>query len=136
MVAAICGWHEHHEQAVREIEGRRGRGERLLIAAAGLVEAYAVLTRLPPPHRLSPADTRALLAGNFMGDMGGIVALGADVYTRLVLTAPERNIAGRTIYDAVIVASGLAADADVLLTFNERQFRALAPTEIQIVVPA
>jgi len=135
MVAAVCGWHEHHERAVREIEQRLSSGQELLVAAAGLVEAYAVLTRLPPPHRLSPPDTRALLTANFTGDMAQIVALGVDTYMHLLQNAPERNIAGGAIYDAVILESGLAAGADVLLTFNDRQFRALASSAIQIVVP-
>jgi len=135
MVAAVCSWHEHHQRAIREIEQRLSGGEELLVAAAGLVEAYAVLTRLPPPHRLSPPYCRALLAANFMGDTAEIVALGADTYAHLLQSAPERNIAGGAIYDAVILESGLAAGADVLLTFNDRQFRALAGSAIQIVVP-
>jgi len=70
-----------------------------------------------------------------MGDTAEIVALGADTYAHLLQSAPERNIAGGAIYDAVILESGLAAGADVLLTFNDRQFRALAGSAIQIVVP-
>ncbi len=135
MVAAVCGWHQHHERSVREIEQRLSSGEELLVAAAGLAEAYAVLTRLPPPHRLSPPDARALLTANFMGNMAETVALGADTYANLLQSAPERGIAGGAIYDAVILESGLVAGADVLLTFNDRQFRALAGSAIQIVVP-
>ena len=37
-----------------------------MVAAPALVEAYAVLTRLPPPHRLSPADALALLEADFI----------------------------------------------------------------------
>jgi len=135
MVAAVCTWHEHHERAARQIEQRLTSGEELLVAVAALVEAYAVLTRLPPPYRLSPTDARALIGANFMGDTAEIVALGVEPYVRLLQSAPERNIAGGAIYDAVILAAGLAAGADVLLTFNDRQFRALAVPGIQIVVP-
>lgn len=56
MVAAVCTWHEHHDRAAREIEQRLRRGEKMLVAGPALVESYAVLTRLPPPHRLSPVD--------------------------------------------------------------------------------
>ena len=59
MIAAVCTWHEHHERAADEIERRIERGETLCIAAPTVVEAYAVLTRLPPPYRLSPADALA-----------------------------------------------------------------------------
>lgn len=53
MIAAVCAWHEHHTRATEEIERRLSRGEEMIVAAPALVEAYAVLTRLPPPHRLS-----------------------------------------------------------------------------------
>lgn len=49
MIAAVCTWYEHHEWATEEIERRLERGETLCMAAHTLVEAYAVLTRLPPP---------------------------------------------------------------------------------------
>ena len=66
MVAAVCSWHEHHSQAAAEIDRRLDRGEQLCTPAPALVEAYAVLTRLPPPHRLSAADAWALVEGNFV----------------------------------------------------------------------
>jgi len=56
MVAAVCTWHEHHAAAAGEIERRLGRGERMAIPAPALVEAYAVLTRLPA--RLRDNSTR------------------------------------------------------------------------------
>jgi predicted nucleic acid-binding protein len=135
MVAALCAWHEHHERAVREIELRLGNGEALVVAAPALIETYAVLTRIPPPHRLSPTSSKMLLEANFMGDGVETVALDADAYRRLLERAPERDIAGGRIYDAIIVACGLAAGVDVLLTFNDRQFRSLVPQGVQIVVP-
>jgi predicted nucleic acid-binding protein len=94
-----------------------------------------VLTRLPPPHRLSPADSGTLLETNFMNQGVEMIALEADTYRRLLQAAPERGVAGGSIYDAVIVACGLAASVDVVLTFNERQFRPLAFQRIEIVVP-
>ncbi len=135
LVAALCSWHEHHDRVAREIERRLGSGEGLVVAAPALVETYAVLTRLPPPHRLSPADSRALLEANFLGDAVEMVALDPAAYRHLLWSAPERGIAGGRIYDAVIVACGLAAGVDAILTFNERQFRPLAGEEIQIVIP-
>lgn len=41
-----------------------------------------------------------------------------DLYVRLLRSAPERGIAGSGTDDAVIVACGLAARADVILTFR------------------
>ena len=56
MIAAVCGWHEQHRSAAAEIERRFDGGEHLSVAAHALSEAYAVLTRLPAPHRLAPTD--------------------------------------------------------------------------------
>jgi predicted nucleic acid-binding protein len=135
MVAAVCAWHEHHSRAAREIERRLSRQDVLLVAAPALVETYAVLTRLPPPHRLSPANALALLQANFLNGTVETVALQAEAYRQLLLQAAQQGIAGGHVYDAVIVACGLAAHVDALLTFNERQFRQLAPPALEIVVP-
>ena len=69
LIAAVCGWHEQHRVAAAEIGRRLDRGERLSVAAHALTEAYAVLTRLPAPHRLSPADAWELLRANFLDDV-------------------------------------------------------------------
>jgi predicted nucleic acid-binding protein len=136
LVAALCTWHEHHERAAQEIERRLANEETLVVAAPALVETYAVLTRLPAPHRLSPVDSRALLEANFLGGTVEMVALAADAYRHLLYEAPERGIAGGNIYDGVLVACGQAARADAILTFNARHFDSLAVPGIAIVVPS
>ena len=60
LVAAVCGWHEHHTRTVAELDGRARSGDELVIASHSLVETYAVLTCLPSPHRLTPANTMTL----------------------------------------------------------------------------
>jgi predicted nucleic acid-binding protein len=106
----------------------------MLLAAPALVESYAVLTRLPPPHRVSPVDALALLEGGFM-DTGRTVALEADAYRTLLRTAPELGVAGGRTYDAVIAACAVAGPADTLLTFNAAHFASLSAGSVQIVVP-
>lgn len=134
MIAAVCAWHEHHTRATEEIERRLSRGEEMIVAAPALVEAYAVLTRLPPPHRLSPTDTLTLLEGNFMS-ASKIVALDGKSYRTLLRQAPADGIAGGRTYDAVIATCVLQAKAAVLLTFNERHFLSFAERGMEIVVP-
>lgn len=134
IVASVCSWHEHHQQAAGEIERRLNRGDTLVVAAPALVESYAVLTRLPPPHRLSAVDAHRLLEANFMSSAVETVALEAEEYLRLLARAVAADVVGGRLYDAVIHACGLAANVEVLLTFNERQFRSLGGS-IDIVVP-
>jgi predicted nucleic acid-binding protein len=133
MVAAVCTWHEHHEPAIDEINDRLRRHEALLVAAPALVEAYAVLTRLPPPHRLSPNDARALLEANFLRKR--VLVLSGRTYRNLLRSAPERRIVGGRVYDAVIVECAVGGAVNTLLTFNERDFLPLAPPGLEIVVP-
>jgi len=64
MIAVVCSWQEHHERTTRAIERWLENGRTLVVATPGLIEAYAVLTRLPPLRRLSPSNSGALLTAN------------------------------------------------------------------------
>jgi predicted nucleic acid-binding protein len=133
MVAAVCTWHERHVPAVAELEKRLERGERLAVAAPALVEAYAVLTRLPAPHRLSPADAWALVEANFV-EGATVVALGSRIYPRLLRRLAGEMIAGGQTYDAVIAECARRARVGTLLTFNRRHFDP-PPTGVSVVEP-
>ena len=71
-----------------EIERRLAGRAKMIVAAPALVEGYAVLTRLPSPHRLSPETALTLLANNFL-KLGTVVALNAKSYETLLLRAPK-----------------------------------------------
>jgi predicted nucleic acid-binding protein len=134
MVAAVCTWHEHHERAAGEIEERLQRGETLLVAARTLVEAYAVLTRLPPPYRLSPTNALALVETNFI-QAARIITLDVRSYRTFLRRARDEGIRGGRTYDAVIATCALKARASALLTFNKTHFLSFAERGIEIVVP-
>jgi predicted nucleic acid-binding protein len=134
MVAAMCTWHERHEAAAGELNRRLANREAMLVGAPALVESYAVLTRLPPPHRLSSADAFALIEGNFI-DVGRLIALDGGSYRSVLRNLAQDGIAGGRAYDAVIVRCAVKAKATVLLTFNTRDFAPLAPPQLTVVVP-
>jgi predicted nucleic acid-binding protein len=134
MIAAVCSWHEHHERAAEEIERRVERGETLCIAAPTVVEAYAVLTRLPPPYRLSPADALALVEENFI-QSSRLITLAARSYRTFLRHARDEGIRGGRTYDAVIATCALQARASALLTFNKSHFLPFEKRGIAIVVP-
>jgi len=60
-----------------------------------------VLTRLPAPYRLAPADALAVLEGNFL-EAARIVALDADGYRSVLRRAGREGISGGRTYDALI----------------------------------
>jgi predicted nucleic acid-binding protein len=80
IVALLSPRHEHHDRAFQAIERRLDAGETMAVAAHTLVETYAVLTRLPAPHRLSMADCRALIEANLASDVVEIIALSTNDY--------------------------------------------------------
>jgi predicted nucleic acid-binding protein len=133
MVAAVCDWHEHHAAAAAAVEERLGRGDRLVITAHAVVEAYAVLTRLPSPHRLAPADAWRLIKTNFV-TAAKLAALPGAAHIALLDALAASDLGGGRTYDALIAATAAHAKADVLMTFNARHFEP-APKGMTIVEP-
>jgi predicted nucleic acid-binding protein len=134
MVAAVCTWHERHLAAVGEIERRLEAGGRLAIAAHALVETYAVLTRLPAPHRLAPADAWALVKANFV-DSASVVALSGQAHVSLLRGLATGGMGGERSYDAIIAACARQVRAGQLLTFNPRHFEP-PPEGVAVIEPA
>jgi predicted nucleic acid-binding protein len=134
MVAAVSPWHEHHDIAREEIDRRLDGGEVLVAPAPALVEAYAVLTRLPAPHRLSPADAWTLVNTNFIRKRR-VVALQAGAYTSLLTRLATDGVAGGRSYDKVIAECARKARVTTLLTFNTRHFDP-PPSGVDVVVPS
>jgi predicted nucleic acid-binding protein len=134
MIAAICTWHEHHAPAAAELERRLDRGEQLAIPAPALVESYAVLTRLPAPHRLSPANAWTLLEGNFI-EHRRILALSGALYVATVRALVKQGVGGGRSFDAVIAECARQAQPATLLTFNRRHFDP-SPAGILVVQPS
>jgi predicted nucleic acid-binding protein len=133
MIAAICSWHEKHEAAANEIERRLAAREKMIVAAPALVEAYAVLTRLPPPHRIAPETALILLENNFLRP-ATVIALNARSYETLLRSAPKNRVAGGRTYDAVIAACAEQGKVPTVLTFNAGDFTSLGK-DFAVVIP-
>lgn len=134
MVATVCTWHAHHERAITEMERRMAKRESLIIATPTLIEAYAVLTRLPPPHRLSPRDAAALIETSFLME-GTLAGLDNKSFQTLLREAAGHNVAGGRTYDWVIAACARNARVKTLLTFNTRDFLSFHLSDIEIHAP-
>ena len=105
VVAGFASWHEGHEPAAAAL-ARKPR-----VPAHVLVEAYSVLTRLPPPHR-APGD----LVVTFLAERfpEAPLVLPARAHLELVLTSARSGLAGGSIYDALIAATARHAGATLL----------------------
>lgn len=100
-----------------------------------LVEAYAVLTRLPAPHRISPRDAFSMLASS-LHDTARIVSLHAGEIWPVLERAAAAHVAGGSIYDAQILACARKAGVERLFTLNWRHFERLRPDGFRIEIPA
>ncbi len=132
LVAVLCSWHEHHDRTKREIEARAASKHKLVLASHSLSETYAVLTRLPPPSRLSGADARSLLEANWARTETAHLT-GPEVW-RALKVAEERGVAGGRTYDALIAFSALKASVETLVTWNVKNFGPFRG-EIEVVTP-
>src|SRR5262245_7896458 len=121
VIAAVCSWHDQHSSAAAEIERRLAGGEDLSVSAPAMTEAYAVLTRLPAPHRLAPSDAWELLRVNFV-EGANVGTLSARQHIALLQRLAADGVSGGRTYDAVIAECAVKAGASALLTFNARHF--------------
>jgi predicted nucleic acid-binding protein len=110
VVAAFATWHEGHAAAAEALR----RAPR--IPAHALIEAYSVLTRLPPPHRAPPALVATFLAERFSQ---APLALPPSGHVQLVGLAATLGIAGGAVHDALIGATVKHARG-TLLTRDQR----------------
>ena len=105
VVAAFATWHEGHASAAAAL----ARGAR--VPAHVLVEAYSVLTRLPPPHR-APAG----LVASFLGSRfpGAPLMLPARDHLRLIQRVAAAGLTGGSVHDALTAATAKQAGARLL----------------------
>ncbi|MBA2696601.1 MAG: PIN domain-containing protein [Actinobacteria bacterium] len=95
----------------------RLRGAHLGLAGHARFETYSVLTRMPPPRRLSPEAAARLIQVNFpevlpFDGRGTVAFLDALV---------ERSITGGAVYDALVAAAALHHDRTLISTDQRAQ---------------
>ncbi len=134
IVPALLGWHEHHAAALPVVTEALGSDGGVILPLPALVEAYAVLTRLPPPWRLRSADARRLLVDTFRTRSTVVGLDGAEAWD-LLDGALASGVSGGGTYDAHIAACAKKAGAARLATFNRRHFERLELGDVALMVP-
>lgn len=105
VVPALLDWHDHHKIARPAIAGV----DRL--AGHVLAEAFSVLTRLPHGLALDPIDAADLLLEAFPGPP---FVLNAESHVSMLRSLALGGIRGGTVYDGVVAATALLADAELI----------------------
>jgi predicted nucleic acid-binding protein len=133
LVAALLSWHEKHAAAASAVEAALADPAGVVLPLPVLLEAYAVMTRLPAPHRLRP-DAAAEVLRRSLAERARIVALDGAEGWRFVAALAGAGVSGGRAYDAHVAACARAAAAERLVTLNERDFAAVAP-DLALIVP-
>jgi predicted nucleic acid-binding protein len=134
IVAGLLAWHDHHETASAQLNALLESTIEIVIPLTALVEAYSVMTRMPPPHRLGSKDALEILESSLRHRVT-LVGLDGDEGWGLMEDIGRRSITGGTTYDGLILACARKGGARRLLTFNRSHFERIATEEIEIVVP-
>jgi predicted nucleic acid-binding protein len=109
-VALATAGHEHH-QSTRKAIGDRSCG----LSGHAAFETFSVLTRLPPPNRLTPRAVARMLAYNFPGSLFLSAEGAQELHARLA----SLGIAGGAVYDALVAAA--AAEHGITLATRDRR---------------
>ena len=121
LVPVFVPGHEHHERSLAVFSAANRSSS--YCAAHGLAEVYATLTRLPGKYRAAP--DQAALCLETIEQRLNVVVLDAAEYVAAIRDAAGMGIVGGTVYDALLAASAAKAKADVLYTWNTRDFQRL-----------
>lgn len=109
-VALSVADHEHHAAVVEALDGKR-----LGLSGHAAFETFSVLTRLPPPARRSPMVVARIMGENFPANR----FLSADATAALLARFADGEIAGGSVYDALVGAA--AVERDLTLTTLDRR---------------
>lgn len=95
-VAFSVADHSHHDAVFDALKDRR-----IGLAGHACFETFSVLTRLPPPARLTPTAALRILRANFPHTR----FLGPQTTEQLVASLSVLAIAGGSVYDALVGAA-------------------------------
>jgi len=126
LVAAFVPAHPRHERAFERLRRARSGKDRLLTSAHNLAELYSVLTTLPLSPRISPAAAARIIRENLEAHAEIKPVTVAD-YRAVVRDLGDAGLAGGIIYDALACRAAIRAGAEVILTFNPKDFRRVWP---------
>jgi toxin FitB len=88
--------HQFHDEVFAAVADRT-----LGLSGHAAFETYSVLTRLPPPLRLTPRAAAQVLEANFAAS----VFLETAAARELLASLPLLDIAGGSVYDALVATA-------------------------------
>lgn len=121
LVPVFIPGHEHHERSLSAFAAADPKSG--YCAAHSLAEVYATLTRMPGKYRAAPEQ--ALMCIETVQERLNLIALEVAEYVAAIREAAGMGIEGGTLYDALLGACAIKGKADILYTWNTRDFQRL-----------
>lgn len=128
-VPAAVARHPHNASALAVLEELIRWKHRGFTSAHGLTEVYSVLTRTPFRPPLYPSEAWQIIAEMILPSME-LLTLTAKEYQEVVRHCAVSGWAGGRIHDAVHLRCAQKAGCDRIYTFNVKDFRALASSDL------
>jgi predicted nucleic acid-binding protein len=123
IVAAVHTSHPRHSAAARWLIDALAVHE-LVVCQHSILEAYAVLTRLPGDLRVQPSEARDLLAATVKANMSVTGFKPAEIWKILELLVLS-SVSGGHSYDAFVAHALAAGGAQAVATLNPKNYQAL-----------
>ena len=132
IVAAVHANHPLHGPSARWLNDAFDAHE-VVVAHHSVLEAYAVLTRLPGEYRLAPSEAEMVLHAT-VRDNAELAPFSEALIWDLLRQIGETPASGGAVYDAFIIGILMAAGVDAIATGNTAEFRRFSGS-IRIIDP-
>jgi predicted nucleic acid-binding protein len=134
LVAALVEPHPLHDRSTPWIEAVSSKRVTGSCTTHALAETWSVLTRIPIEPAISPPMATAVIER--LSEVLEIVELGLDAYQMACRRCSEKDVRSGALFDALHLIAAESSGADMLLTFNSKDFQRLEiPGGPAITVP-
>ncbi len=133
LVELISTGSDRHLRTEASYEEFRRIGAEFVLPDHVLLEAFSVLSRSPRPVGIPPRDAERLLRDHFSDAI--IAPLRPGLAWDTIGQTLSRGCWGGRVYDTLIAMVAFEAGAQVLLTWNTRHFRSVAPAGLEVREP-
>lgn len=120
IIAGTHDNHPHHHRAIVWIDAVLEQRVTGLLTWHALAEIWSVLTRLPAPLRLSPAQ--AMHVVRRVQGVFELHQLEPSVYSEALQRCTDRGFFSGVVFDALHLVGAEHAGAEAIVTFNGADF--------------
>jgi predicted nucleic acid-binding protein len=130
VVAASVESHPRYAEAFIALKQAADKRHKPCISAHGLAEIFPVLTRAPFSPHVYPTEALQIIEQNVLPHFE-VLSISAQEYQEVIRECAMHGWAGGRIYDALHLRFAQKRGCDRIYTLNLRDFRDLAPRNLQ-----